>query len=253
MFLLLFSLLTFIYPFYAIYKPPSLLIRYFQRRWPDVLFHVQTKEKIVALTIDDAPSAFTEEILDVLKENGAKATFFVIGGQVAGREGVLKRAVEEGHALGNHVMRDEPSRALSDEELEEQIGTVEGMINQAYEDAGVPYPSRYFRPGSGFFSDRMRVLVKKLGYQLVLGDIYPHDPQIPYWRINARHILSMVKPGGVIICHDRRQWTVPMLKKVIPEIKSRGYEIATISGLLQTAMESSRNEQIEKEREETGG
>ncbi|KAF2117792.1 chitooligosaccharide deacetylase, partial [Lophiotrema nucula] len=234
MFLVLFTIITFIYPFYAIYKPPSLLIRYFQHHWPDVLFHVETKEKVIALTIDDAPSPYTEEILDILKENDAQATFFVIGSQVPGREETLRKMVRAGMELGNHAMHDEPSRALSDEQLESQIYEVEDMINLAYDDVGVEYLNRYFRPGSGFFSDRMRKLIRKMKYKLVLGNIYPHDPQIPYWRVNARHILSMVQPGGVIICHDRRGWTVPMLKKVVPEIKSRGYRIVTVSGLLES-------------------
>ncbi|KAF2262309.1 glycoside hydrolase/deacetylase [Lojkania enalia] len=232
---LLFVLLSFLSPFYIIYKPPSLLIKYFQYRWPDVLFHISTSEKIVALSIDDAPSEYTAQIVEILKDQDAHATFFVIGGQVAGREGVLNDVVKAGNELGNHAMHDEPSRSLSDAELEEQIGAVESMINRAYDDAKVGYPQRFFRPGSGFFSMRMREVVRKMKYRLVLGNIYPHDPNIPYWRVNARHILSMLQPGAIIICHDRRSWTVPMLRKVIPEIKRRGYQITTISGLLEHA------------------
>lgn len=241
MLIALLTLLAFITPFYIIYKPPSLLIRYFQARWPDVLFHADgVKEKVIALTIDDAPSDYTAQILEILQENDAKATFFVIGGQVDGREGALRAAVEAGMELGNHAMRDEASRGLADAELREQIQRVEILIAEAYSRSSVAgEPARYFRPGSGFFSARMRALVGELGYRLVLGDIYPHDPQIPYWRVNAKHILSMLKPGGIIICHDRRSWTVPMLRKVVPEMKRRGWRITSVSGLL---------EQAEKER-----
>jgi peptidoglycan/xylan/chitin deacetylase (PgdA/CDA1 family) len=79
----------------------------------------------------------------------------------------------------------------------------------------------------------MRNLVSKLGYRLVLGDVYPHDPQVPFASLNARHILSLVKPGSIIICHDRREWTVPMLREVLPELKRRGYGVVTVSELLQ--------------------
>ncbi|KAF2872548.1 hypothetical protein BDV95DRAFT_491335 [Massariosphaeria phaeospora] len=233
MLLLVSALLTLLAPFYIIYKPPTLFIRYFAHRWPDVLWRIPTSEKVVALTIDDAPSGYTEEILDVLAENEAAATFFVIGGQVGGRERMLEQVVSAGSELGNHAMHDEASRALSDEELTSQIATVEGMINSTYDSVGVAHPPRYFRPGSGFFSTRMRALVKKLEYRLVLGSVYPHDPQIPYAGVNARHILSMVRPGAIIICHDRRAWTVPMLRKVIPEIRRRGYRITTLSGLIE--------------------
>ncbi|KAH7125157.1 chitooligosaccharide deacetylase [Dendryphion nanum] len=237
MFLLLLITLTFLSPFYIIYKPPQLLIRYFQYRWRDVLWQVPVSEKVIALTIDDAPSAFTAEILQILEENGARATFFVIGGQVGegrGRE-VLADVVRGGHELGNHAMRDEPSRSLSDDELSGQIGQVERHIHDAYDEAQATYPPHYFRPGSGFFSDRMRRVVTELKYHIVLGSIYPHDPQIAYPRVNAAHILSMVRPGGIVICHDRRGWTVPMLKKVLPEIRRRGYRITTVTGLLEVA------------------
>jgi peptidoglycan/xylan/chitin deacetylase (PgdA/CDA1 family) len=241
MIIILLTILAFVTPFYVIYKPPNLLIRYFQHRWPDVLWHVPIKAKIIALTIDDAPSHFTQDIVDVLKEHDAKATLFVIGSQVNGREESLKYAVAAGNELGNHAMHDEPSRSLSPQQLSEELIETESYINTTYTSLGIERPAnRFFRPGSGFFSSAMRLQVKALGYQMVLGSIYPHDPQIAYASVNARHILSMVRPGGIIICHDRRSWTVPMLKKVLPELKRRGYTVTTVTGLL----DAKRNERV---------
>ena len=232
-FILITAIFTFISPFYCIYKPPNALIRYFQARWPDVLWHVPTTEKVIALTIDDAPSEFTGEILEVLRENEARATFFVIGGQVAGREEVLKSIAKSGMELGNHAMHDEPSRSLSPTQLEDEIREVESSINGTYAALELPRPPKYFRPGSGFFSTRMRAQIKELGYQMVLGSIYPHDPQIPNSKVNSKHILSMARPGGIIICHDRRSWTVPMLRNVLPELRKMGYTVTTVTGLLE--------------------
>ncbi|KAI1326191.1 hypothetical protein F5Y16DRAFT_375535 [Xylariaceae sp. FL0255] len=230
--LLLSILFLFIIPFYIIYKPPRALISYFARRWPDVLWEVQTDKKIVALTIDDAPSEHTQEILGILNGFGASATFFVIGGQVSGREEVLADIVRSGSELGNHAMHDEPSRDLSDDELAAQIESVREKIRKAYETGEREHPPQYFRPGSGFFSDRMRKLVRKLGYQLVLGGVYPHDPQIHSSWLNARHILSMVRPGAIIICHDRRSWTAPMLRKVLRKLTKDGYKVMSVTEML---------------------
>lgn len=133
------------------------------------------------------------------------------------------------------AMHDEPSRSLSDTTLVEQIQSVEDMLHKAYAAVDTEPSPKYFRPGSGFFSKRMRNMLDRLGYRLVLGDIYPHDPQIRSWRVNASHILSMLRPGGIIICHDRRSWTAPMLRKVLPEIRSKGYRIITVSELLKEA------------------
>lgn len=235
MLVLLLVIGTLILPFYMVYKPPALLIRYCQYRWPFVLWRVQTSSKIIALTIDDGPSEYTKEIMQILAANGASATFFIIGSQVTGHESILQELVRNGNELANHAMHDEPSRSLSDATLSDEISTVEKMLHSAYTAVDAEPPPRYFRPGSGFFSERMRSLLDHVGYRLVLGSIYPHDPQIPFWRINARHILSMVRPGGIIICHDRRSWTAPMLHKVLPEVRRRGYRVVTVTELLKEA------------------
>ncbi|USW49062.1 Putative NodB domain, glycoside hydrolase/deacetylase, beta/alpha-barrel [Septoria linicola] len=227
-------LLLVVIPLYTIYKPPKALISYFQNRFPEVLFQIDTDKKIIALTIDDAPSPYTNQILDILKDNGASATFFVIGGQVPGNENLLTEIVKAGNELGNHAMHDEPSIQLPSNVLEEQIHRVDEYIDAAYQSAGSERPRLHlFRPGSGVFSQRILDVVTMAGYKTILGGIYPHDPFISFWRINAWHILSMIRPGAVIICHDRRSWTVPMLSKVVPEMKGRGYQVVSIDQFLQ--------------------
>lgn len=251
MLILLLTLFCLLSPLYMIYKPPKLLVRYVAYRWPDVLWYMPIKDKIVALTIDDAPSQHTREIMQVLEEYGAKATFFVIGGQVgvdANGKGegmkILKDLVSSGHELGNHGMHDEPARSLPLDELEQQILQVDEMIQNAYDSASNRKSSlvvpKYYRPGSGFFSTRMRALLSKMGYRLVEGSIYPHDPQIPYASVNARHILSMLSPGGIVICHDRRSWTVPMLKTVLSKATEQGWKFVTVSQLLAHGKEVER-------------
>jgi peptidoglycan/xylan/chitin deacetylase (PgdA/CDA1 family) len=253
MLVILLTILALITPFYIIYKPPNLLIRYFQHRWPDVLWHVPLKHKVIALTIDDAPSQITQEIVELLQENDAQATFFIIGGQVNGRQESLKNIIGTGNELGNHAMHDEPSRSLSPQQLSEQLVEVEGHINSTYASLGKQRPSnRFFRPGSGFFSTSMRQQVNKMGYQMVLGSVYPHDPQISYPSVNARHILSMVRPGSIVICHDRRSWTLLMLRMVLPELRRRGYTVTTLSGLMNAKKKEEEEEEEEEEGEEEG-
>lgn len=235
MFLLVAVVGLVVLPFYTVYKPPSWVIDYFQSKWPDVLWRVSTSAKVVALTIDDGPSEYTAEIMSILEENRAAATFFIIGSQVAGREKSLVELVRRGNELANHAMHDEPSRSLSDTDLVHQVDTVDEMVRTAYASAGVDPPPKYFRPGSGFFSAKMRARLKTMRYRLVLGSIYPHDPQIPFAGVNARHILSMLKPGGIIICHDRRSWTPPMLRQILPEIRKMGYRVVTVSELIDHA------------------
>ncbi|KAF3491324.1 nodulation protein nodB [Arthroderma uncinatum] len=232
-------------PLYILYKPPKFVISYAQRQWEDVLWHVPTSKKIVALTIDDGPSRYTPEILEILKSNDATATFFVIGSHVTpGREEALHDLIRNGNELANHAMRDEPSCLLSESDLVNNISCVQKIISDAETtvasgDINNPGPNvditpknLYFRPGGGFFTAKMRRVLSGLGYRLVLGDIYPHDPFVPFWQVNHWHILSPVRPGGIIICHDGRPWTLPLLRKLLPELKRKGYRVVTLTELL---------------------
>lgn len=226
-------LLLLLVPLYIVYKPPKFTIGYFQTRFPGVLFQVDTDRKLVALTIDDAPSPHTGQILEILKRNDATATFFIIGNQVPQHENVLVDILVAGSELGNHAMHDEPSISLASDVLTEEIKKVDAYIDHAYHEARKERKFHFFRPGSGVFSQRILDVATTAGHKTILGSIYPHDPFISVWRLNAWHILSMLRPGAVIICHDRRSWTVPMLEKTIPDMKQRGYDIVSVSRFLE--------------------
>lgn len=96
-----------------------LFLVYVQPRWfmrlmawgshPSVLWCVSTSSRVCSLTIDDAPSATTPLLLDILKENNVKATFFIISSHIAGNEETVARIVREGHTLGNHLTVDSAS------------------------------------------------------------------------------------------------------------------------------------------------
>lgn len=221
-----------------IWRPPAVLIRFLQRRWTNIFWEVNTTQRIVALTVDDGPSEYTEEIMEILEANGATATFFVIGSHIPGKEQVLQRLVANNNELGNHAVYDEPSWKLSDEELSSQIKLVDRQIQLIYESCALPFNHRYFRPGSGFFTGRMRDAVARLDYQVVLGGIYPHDPQISSIWLNTWHILSLIRPGAIIICHDGRPWTAPMLRKVLPSLRQKDYKVVCLSALLRSTQVS---------------
>ncbi|PWY73907.1 glycoside hydrolase/deacetylase [Aspergillus eucalypticola CBS 122712] len=107
-------------------------------KYPDTLWEIPQpntnknkeapKEKLIALTIDDAPSAYTLDILHLLQKYNARATFFLIGSQIPGREGILHTLVKSGMELGNHAMHDEPSVSLGKGVLEQEMQEVEGGV-----------------------------------------------------------------------------------------------------------------------------
>ncbi len=207
---------------------PGPVIRWLARRYPDVLFHWSTEEPLVALTIDDSPHpTWTPQILDVLAELDAHATFFLIGDRIPGNEGILRRIVDEGHELGNHLMANAPSIRLAPAEFERQLRQTHALL--------APYgPVRWFRPGSGWYSRRMLDQIQRHGYRCAMASAYAYEflpVSAPY---AARHILLNIRPGGVIILHDGpvdQERTVAVLERILPALRRRGYRVVTLSEL----------------------
>ena len=223
-----------------LYYPPRLVIHYLSKFYPDVLFHIDLprSQPYLALTIDDFPNSeslsVSFQLLDLLRQYGAKCTFFTIGSHVDRYRGSedLKKLFDQietdGHELGNHGWRDERATRLSPEVLERQILHTESIMNEFS-------PSRttkWFRPGSGFFNRTMIDLCTRLGYRLALGSIYPHDPQIPYSTLNSFFIRSKLYSGAIIILHDR-QATIGTLERVLPAIARRSFHLVTLTELIE--------------------
>lgn len=207
---------------------PFAAVRWLARRAPEVLFYVETAEPLVALTIDDGPHpSVTPEILDLLDEHRARATFFLIGERVRGNEPVVLRMVAAGHELGNHMMADAPSIRMSPAAFDAELLEAHAILSAFG-------PVRWFRPGHGWFNLRMLRQLRARGYRCALGSVHPYDPAIPFERYQSRHILRAVRPGSVIVLHDGtegRRRTVRVLRRVLPELLRRGYSVVTLSEL----------------------
>jgi peptidoglycan/xylan/chitin deacetylase (PgdA/CDA1 family) len=193
-----------------------------------VLYSAEIDERVVALTIDDAPDGeTTPEILAVLERHGARATFFVIADQIPGNEDLLHRIVSEGHELGNHMTRDEPSFELSPDDFERELLRAETLL--------APFDgTHWFRPGSGYYDDDMLEILDRHGYRCVLGSVYPVDAQLPWSGLAAWWIDSQARPGAVIILHDRGERgrrTVETLGEALPSLHRRGYRVVSLSDL----------------------
>ena len=207
---------------------PRWITSWLASRAPEVLYFVETDRPAVALTIDDGPdSVATPEILDVLKQHGVRATFFVITGRVADNEHLLRRMLDEGHEIGNHLTDDEPSIRLSPSDFEHKLLAADEVLT-SYS------PMRWFRPGSGWFNSEMLVTLRKHGYTNVLGSVYPFDAAIPWSWFASRYILWNVQPGSIIVLHDvgsRGLRTAATLRTILPELQAKGYDVVTVSTL----------------------
>lgn len=203
-----------------------------------VFYSAAIEERVVALTIDDAPDAeTTPEILALLERYGAGATFFVIADQIPGNEGLLERIVSEGHELGNHMTHDEPSFELSPDDFERELLRAGEMLARFGR-------TRWFRPGSGYYDDEMLDILDRHGYRCALGLIYPGDAHLPWSGLAAWWIDVRTEPGAIIILHDRGERgrrTAETLAEALPELTAKGYRVVTLSELA-TLAEPARRE-----------
>lgn len=195
---------------------------------PEVTYFVETREPVVALTLDDGPdAASTPKILDILKQYEAHATFFMISSRAKQHEKIVSRVLAEEHEVANHLTADQPSIELSPAEFERQLVEADGVLSDFAE-------VRWFRPGSGWYNTQMLSTARRHHYRAALGSVYPFDPQIPSAWFAARHILWNVKPGAIIILHDhgsRGERTAEVLGAVLPELQQRGFRVVTLSEL----------------------
>lgn len=212
----------------ALLAAPSLLVEWARWRSPAVIFSVPVTGPVIALSIDDGPSAATPEILEVLRDNDARATFFVIGENVAARPGTAHAIVAAGHELGHHMMQDRPSKSLPKSRFEASFDEMDAILDGL---GG----SHLFRPGSGWYDHQMVQVAASRGYRTVLGSVYPFDAQIPAGSLASWYVLQSAAPGSILIMHDgpeRGARTAEVLRKVLPELRRRGYRIVTVSALM---------------------
>lgn len=181
-------------------------------------------ERVVALTFDDGPDRrTTPQVLDILARYNAKATFFLIGSNIAGNEDLLQRALAEGHELGNHTWNHPKLTALSTDQVAWQLAaTTEAIV------AATGVPPKTFRPPYG--ATNYLVTGSTELYQM-LWTVDTLDWQNHSTAGIMANIEANLHPGAVILMHDIHQTTVDALPTVMDYLVSQGYGFVTISEL----------------------
>jgi len=206
------------------------------RKYPDI-FKVSgpAREKKIALTFDDGPDdRFTPQVLDALRENGVKATFFVLGSQANERPALIRRMVREGHVVGNHSYSHANLPKLSVDKFQSQIENTEAVLRQL-----TGYAPRLIRPPYGAINEEQVQWVSEHHYLIVNWNVDSLD-----WKsLKADQVLSNIlrqtKPGSIILQHSGGastqdlSGTVQALGPLISKLKSAGYTFVTVPELLQ--------------------
>jgi chitooligosaccharide deacetylase len=192
----------------------------------------------VALTFDDGPSEWTGDVLRLLEEHEARATFFVIGARVRENPKLLERIVASGHEVGSHTLTHPRLTEISDDEVRAEVAAGAAAVAHVLGE-----PSRLFR-APGFYADeRVLGIVSELELEPISADVNPEDwrPEMTSHAIFS-HVFGGIREGSIVDLHDgyppgptrsrdNCRPTVEALGHLLPCLVDEGYELVTVSEL----------------------
>ena len=182
-------------------------------------------DKVVALTFDDGPHPDqTPQVLDLLAEHHAVATFCMVGTQVRRYPGLVREVVDAGMRLCNHtVHHDERLATRPPAVAEKELTDASAALRDA---AGDDVPVGYFRAPGGNWTAPLRKTAAQHGMRPLAWSVDPRDWSRPGVAKIVTAVERNVKPGAVILLHDgggRRDQTVAALRTLLPWLDAQGY------------------------------
>ena len=197
-------------------KVPSFI----QVIFPFVTWRMKTEKKEVWLTFDDGPEKEVSDwILQTLKKNNVKATFFLNGKDIVRNKIIFKKILNERHVVGNH----------SFSHLDGWKTTLSNYIQDIEKCQELMTDNKLFRPPYGRFSLHQLFKIKKK-YRVILWDIFAFDFKKNISPENIKsNILKNIKPGSIIVLHNNKKSFVNLklvLEDIIHEIREEGYSFS---------------------------
>ena len=195
-------------------------------------FEAKKHVKMVALTFDDGPDPkTTPQALDILKKYGAKATFFMVGQNIAGNEAIVKRVHNEGHQIGIHTWDHPVLTKLPLESAKKEILDTQTAINNV-----IGIKPMITRPPYGAINTTIQNSVDQ---SFIMWNVDSLD-----WKTrNTKAIMQEIaktQPGSIILMHDIHQTSIDALPSVLEYLKSNGYTLVTVDELLEGQLEPHR-------------
>ena len=183
--------------------------------------------KVIALTFDDGPGPYTAQLLDILDQHGAKATFFLIGSKVSAQADVLRRMHSRGHQLGNHSWSHPELPKLPVDQIAGEIDRTNDAIKQA---TGVK--PTILRPPYGAVNSAVLEQLRLRGMSSILWSVDTRDWADRNSDIVCSRAVAGAHPGAIILMHDIHQTSVGAVPCILSALKQQGYSFVTVQGLL---------------------
>jgi peptidoglycan/xylan/chitin deacetylase (PgdA/CDA1 family) len=187
-----------------------------------------SQAKCVALTFDDGPSPYTDRLLQILNQNDARSTFFLIGNKVAANPAGAKRIADAGMEVANHTWEHPNMTTIPPEDIGSQISKANDAIQ-----AATGQRPKLLRTAGGLINDNVLAAAKQQGMADINWDVIPFDWMNDSNTAATRYMLmTQIKPGSVVLFHDTYSSTVDLVYQFIPVLRANGYHLVTVSQLL---------------------
>lgn len=181
-------------------------------------------KKYIAFTYDDGPSNYTLEVLNTLDANNSSATFFMLGNKMKKNNEIVKTVNSSLSEVASHTYSHKNLVNLNEKEINNEINSTSIIFNEITGDN-----IKYVRPPYGNYNNK----VKNAGYPLVLWNIDPKDWLVRDSNKIYNNIIKNACDGCIVLMHDCYKETVEASKMVISKLKEMGYEIVSISKLIE--------------------
>jgi peptidoglycan-N-acetylglucosamine deacetylase len=184
----------------------------------------------VALTFDDGPGPYTQQLVSVLDQLQVPATFFEVGVGEQYFSAGTRDIVAHGYTIGDHTWSHAPMAQLSPRDQRSQL-VREARTITGY---GAPYP-RLFRPPYGLWNATTMSLLHRYRMLMVLWTVDTNDYRVPGTDSIINAVVSGARPGAIFLLHDaggNRAETVAALPKIVEELRGRGYRFVSVPKLV---------------------
>lgn len=191
-------------------------------------FYPPPAGKLIAITFDDGPSNYTDELLEALKANESRATFFVLGSSARYYTAVLKKMKAYDCEIASHSFNHSDYTLLSPSEVREDLKSTDAII-----EAAVGLRPDLFRPPYGAYNDETLSVLASMGKAAVLWDIDTRDWANRDSAYVRDYLLNYAKDGSILLLHDIHRTSVDGFLEALPELINRGYLLVTVSELME--------------------
>ena len=193
--------------------------------------HIKTNERVVALTYDDGPNPpHTNNLLNVLREFQAKATFFTIGQNLEKHPEAARRAISEGHELGNHSYSHAELVGKAVKIVRSEIDKTDQLLNELGLQTDI-----HFRAPLGLKRFRLPWELARRQKVNILWNVDPKDYMGKSPEKIANFVVENVEPGSIVLMHDGggdRSHTVEATRLILKQLQEKGYQFKTVSELM---------------------